>query len=367
MKLLVLKETANNEKRVALTPDCVKKYKNMGFDVFIEKNAGLAAQYDDQSYIEQGANVSNDIVSLIPSVDVVCCVQRPSDKTLKRIKKPACLIGLLQANKEDCEHFKAINAFSMELIPRITRAQSMDVLSSQANLAGYKAVIDAVGQYNHVIPMMMTAAGMIHPAKVLILGAGVAGLQAIATAKRLGAIVYAFDVRASVKEQVESLSAEFIQVQDDVDHETKGGYAKEMSDDYKQKQAQLIDEYAKKCNIVITTALIPNKKAPILIKAQTVKAMKTGAVIVDLASASGGNCELSKNEEVIDINGVTIIGSSNLASRLAPTASRLYANNCLQFINLLVNDNTIIIDDTDEIINNTHISFDSTIKEASKC
>ena len=363
MKLLVLKEKAVDEQRVALTPDCVKKYIALGIEVYVQSNAGINAEFDNDLYLKQGAKIIDDIVDFLPTADLVCCISRPPEEIIKSLKEQSCLIGMLQAKKEDHDTFNHVNAFSLELIPRITRAQSMDVLSSQANLAGYKAVIEAACYYKHVIPMMMTAAGMIHPAKVLILGAGVAGLQAIATAKRLGAIVYAFDVRASVKEQVESLGPEFIQVEHDEDAETQSGYAREMSEAYKTKQAKLIDGYAKKCNIVITTALIPNKKAPILITSQTVETMTTGSVIVDLASGSGGNCELSVDNKNTKIGGVNIIGNSNLASKLAPTASRLYANNCYQFIKLLIKDKTIFINFDDEIIKATHVSTKKIPKE----
>ena len=275
---------------------------------------------------------------LLTQANVLLCVNEPSPTNIEGLAQKSLLIGHIDNNPEipliqwALEH--QITVLSMNLIPRLSRAQSMDSLSSQANLAGYRAVLEAVNTYQRAIPMMMTAAGMIQPAKILILGAGVAGLQAIATAKRLGGVIYAFDVRRAAKEQVESLGAEFIEVAQEQDAETKGGYASEMSEEYKKLQAELIDQYAKIADIIVSTALIPGRPAPILLRKETVDQMKPGSVIVDLATSRGGNCEVSEQDKTVRYNGVTIIGNSNMAGLVPATASELYANNLVHLINL---------------------------------
>lgn len=338
MMITTLSE-GNQETRVAITPHTAKQYIKLGFEVAIEHNAGLAAGFADKDYEAQGVKIIANKKSLLKETQIFLCVNEPEPKSLAGLPREALVIGpmdneadgaLIRWGKEN-----KLTLLSMNLIPRLSRAQSMDSLSSQANLAGYRAVLEAVNHFHRVVPMMMTAAGMIQPAKVLILGAGVAGLQAIATAKRLGAVVYAFDVRRAAKEQVESLGAEFIEVSQDQDSETAGGYASETSDEYKALQAKLIDQYAQLADIVISTALIPGRKAPVLVQKSTVDQMKPGSVIVDLATARGGNCEVSQCDKIIKHGEVTIIGFSNLAGLVPTTASELYANNLLHLLNLL--------------------------------
>jgi NAD(P) transhydrogenase subunit alpha len=344
----------NPETRVAITPNTAKQFIKSGLDVAVEENAGLASGFANKDYEQAGAQVL-DKKSIINQVHILLCINEPKPKELIGLAKNTLIIGHID-NEEQSALLQwaleqEISLFSMNLIPRISRAQNMDSLSSQANLAGYRAVLEAVTQYNRAVPMMMTAAGMIQPAKVLILGAGVAGLQAIATAKRLGAVVYAFDVRRAAKEQVESLGAEFIEVSQDQDSETKGGYASEVSEEYRKKQAELIDNYARLADITITTALIPGKKAPVLLYKNTVEHMKPGSVIVDLATSRGGNCELSVAEKTIRHNEVTLIGLSNMAGRVPATASDLYSNNLLHLINhLLSSSSEIQLNPKDEII-----------------
>ncbi|KTD63477.1 Re/Si-specific NAD(P)(+) transhydrogenase subunit alpha [Legionella spiritensis] len=338
MIIAVLNESANDT-RVAMTPNMVKHYLKLGLKVQCEKNAGIASGFTDKSYEEAGAAIVKDRKQLLQQADILACVQAPDPKDLDELKSQALLIAPLD-NEPDSPLIKwcmkqSISAFSMNLVPRITRAQGMDSLSSQANLAGYRAVLEAVCHFKRAIPMMMTAAGMIHPAKILILGAGVAGLQAIATAKRLGGVIYAFDVRRAAKEQVESLGAEFIEVEMEEDSETSGGYAKEMSEDYKRQQSELIAKYVAQSDIVVTTALIPGRQAPLLITKTMVETMKPGSVIVDLATSRGGNCELSQCDKVALHNEVTIIGYSNMAGFIPATASELYANNILNLVKTL--------------------------------
>lgn len=330
----------DNETRVAITPNAAKHYIKSGFEVLVEKNAGLKAGFRDQDYEQVGVQISDDKKNILKKVSILLCINEPDPKDLEGLQADAFVIGHIDKDEQSqlvswCKENK-ITLISMNLIPRISRAQSMDSLSSQANLAGYRAVLEACNQFHRAIPMMMTAAGMIQPAKVLILGAGVAGLQAIATAKRLGAVVYAFDVRRAAKEQVESLGAEFIEVSSDQDSETKGGYASEVSEEYKKMQAELIDKYAKLSDIVISTALIPGRKAPILLYKKTIEQMKPGSVVVDLATSRGGNCELSVADKTIKHEEITLIGLSNLAGLVPTTASDLYANNLVHLINLLV-------------------------------
>jgi NAD(P) transhydrogenase subunit alpha len=345
---------ASNESRVAITPNSAKHFIKSGFEVAVEKNAGLAAGFQDKDYEQLGVTIYTK-KKILEKTNILLDINEPNPKNLEGLAPGSLLISHIDNDPESkliswCKK-KQITLFSMNLIPRISRAQSLDSLSSQANLAGYRAVLEACTQFQRAIPMMMTAAGMIHPAKVLVLGAGVAGLQAIATAKRLGAVVYAFDVRRAAKEQVESLGAEFIEVTQNEDSETKGGYASEVSDEYKKLQAELIDQYAKLADIVISTALIPGRKAPILVYKKTVEQMKPGSIVVDLATSRGGNCELSVVDKIIKHQAVTIIGLSNLAGLIPTTASELYANNLVHLINLLApNPPEIKLNPQDEII-----------------
>jgi NAD(P) transhydrogenase subunit alpha len=369
MKLGIIKEKTPHEKRVALTPDVVEAYIKLGLSIEIEAGAGVEAGFADELYTKAGAKVTKNAASILKSSDIILRVQAPKNTEITAMKPSSLLVGLLGGISDTGLikklAAKKISAFSMELIPRITRAQSMDVLSSQSNLAGYRAVIDAIAEFPKAIPMMITAAGRINPANVLVLGAGVAGLQAIATAKRMGAVVSAFDVRPAAREQVESLGASFVEVasQETAGAETAGGYAKEMSEEYKKKQSKLIHDTLKNQDIVICTALIPGRTAPVLITEKMVKDMKAGSVIVDLAVASGGNCETSQSERVVKKHGVTIIGHTNMPSRVAPDASRLYAKNVLNFVSLLINTklNKIKLDFEDQIIQNALLTHDGKI------
>lgn len=340
MKLLVLKETAANENRVALTPDLLAKYQKAGIEVFVEEGAGKKSSIADSLYKEKGATIVCELEEFLPEVDAIISVQK-IDIDLKKVKKGVIFIALMNPHFQKDQITKLAKAdvvsFSLELLPRTSRAQSMDVLSSQSNLAGYRAVIDATHELPKCIPMLMTAAGTISAAKFMILGAGVAGLQAIATAKRLGAIVCAFDVRAAAKEQVQSLGAKFIEVKADEDQENDGVYAKEVSEEYKKRQEQLLKDTIKTQDVVITTALIPGKKAPILIDESMVKEMKPGSLIIDLAAVNGGNCALTKLNKTSQSNGVKIIGHENFPSRVATDASKLLAKNIFNFFELLVN------------------------------
>lgn len=358
LKIAIPKETAAHEKRVAASADTVKKLTSMGFEVCVETQAGENAAITDAIFKEAGATISKTAASTLKGAKLVLRVQAPSVSELKDHEKGSLLICTMAPHKNNDVIVKCaaggVNAFAMELVPRISRAQSMDVLSSQSNLAGYKAVLDACEYYPRAFPMMMTAAGTVPPAKTFVMGAGVAGLQAIATARRLGAVVSATDVRPAAKEQVESLGASFVAVEDDEfkEAETAGGYAKEMSDAYKKKQAALVAEHIAKQDIVITTALIPGRPAPKLISADMVKSMAPGSVIVDLAAETGGNCELTEAGKVVVKHGVTIIGHINVPSRLASDASALYAKNLLNLINLIFDKDskTIEVDWSDEII-----------------
>ncbi len=361
MKLLVLKETNSNEARVALTPDLVSKYQKLGFEIFLEKGAGGKAGISDEAYSKAGVQIVQDIEQVLPSVDVIASVQR-NEINLSAVKKGAVFVGMLNPHFQKEKVVQLIDAgissFALELAPRITRAQSMDVLSSQSNLAGYVAVINAVSQMQKCVPMMMTAAGTVGAARFMILGAGVAGLQAIATAKRLGGIVCAFDVRAAAKEQVQSLGAKFIEVKSNESAETKSGYARETSDEYKKLQEKLIFDTIANQDVVISTALIPGKKAPILISEEMVKNMKAGSIIVDLAAVNGGNCALTKVGEIAKIHGVTIIGHENFASLVSTDASNLYAKNIFNFLELLVDKEkqSLAINFEDEIIKATFVT-----------
>lgn len=362
MKLAVGKETLANESRVAASPETVRKLISLGFEVFVEKGAGSASSMTDDAYAQVGAKVV--AANVYDGADVVLRVRQPSAPEISGMKTGAVLISLLSPHreKETLQKLAAqgITAFSMELVPRITRAQTMDVLSSQANLAGYRAVLEAAHVFGRGFPLMMTAAGTVPPAKVFIMGAGVAGLQAIATARRLGASVSATDVRPVAKEQVQSLGASFVMVENEETKaaETSGGYAKEMSDDYKRQQAALIADTIKKQDIVITTALIPGRKAPVLVTEEMVRSMKPGSVIVDLAVEQGGNVALSKINEVTDIGGVKVVGYANLPSRIASDASALYARNLLNFLTPLVDKETkmLKINREDEIVKATMLT-----------
>ena len=364
MKLAVLKERREGEARVAATPDTVKKFKGLGLEIVVETNAGAAARMSDGDYTAAGAMIAPDAASALIDAAVVLKVRAPESDEVPLFKRGSVLVALLApySDKEGAAKLaqQGVDAFAMELLPRISRAQSMDVLSSQANLAGYKAVIDAAAEFGRAMPMMMTAAGTIAPARVLVMGAGVAGLQAIATARRLGAIVSATDVRPATKEQVESLGATFVAVIDDEfkQAQTSAGYAKEMSKEYQAKQAALIADTIKKQDIVITTALVPGRKAPVLVTEEMVTSMKAGSVIVDLAAEQGGNCALTKPGEVVETHGVIIMGYTNLASRLAVDTSGLYARNLFNFVSLIVDKKTgnLAVDWEDEIIKGSAIT-----------
>jgi len=370
MRIAVAREADPAEDRVAATPETVKKMKALGADVTVEPGAGIKSGIPDADFTAAGAAVSRDAVK---GADVVLRVRRPNASELAACRKGALVIAIMDPYGNEAA-LKAmadagVTAFAMELMPRITRAQVMDVLSSQANLAGYRAVIDAAAEYGRALPMMMTAAGTIPAAKIFVMGAGVAGLQAIATARRLGAIVTATDVRPAAKEQVESLGAKFIAVEDDEfkQAETKAGYAKEMSKDYQAKQAALVAEHVKKQDIVITTALIPGRPAPRLVSKDMVWSMRPGSVIIDLAVERGGNCELAKPGEVIETNGVKIVGHLNVAGRIAASASSLYAKNLYAFMEILVDKQTktLAVKWDDEIVKATALTRDGAVTHPS--
>ena len=356
MKIGSINENRDIEQRIAITPEVIKKYKSIGLEVCLSKNYGVHLGINDKVYENEGAVILKSEEEVISISSAILQMNILNDTNLNKLNKSQILIGVLDpySNKEK---LKNINSFSLELLPRITRAQSMDILSSQANLAGYKAVIDSFAYFQKAIPMMMTAAGTISAAKVLVVGAGVAGLQAIATAKRMGAIVYATDVRSASKEQVESLGGKFLSVEGAENLETSGGYAKEASEDFKKKQEELLKETLKKIDIVICTALIPGKKAPIIIKNEMINVMQSGSVIYDLAAAQGGNSELTKVDEIIDNNGVKIMGEKNILNKLPVSASNLYAKNMFNFVNNLFDKEkkTFEINSDDEIIVNTRV------------
>jgi NAD(P) transhydrogenase subunit alpha len=375
MKISVAKERRADERRVAASPDTAKRLVGMGHEVVVEAGAGAGASFGDAAYEAAGASIAPDAAAALGAGDIVLKVQRPlragegALDELALIKRGAVLIALLQPlqRRDDVEAYAkaGIAAFAMELVPRITRAQSMDVLSSQANLAGYKAVLDAAGEFGRAMPMMMTAAGTIAPARVLVMGTGVAGLQAIATARRLGGVVSATDVRLAAKEQVESLGATFLVVDLEAMKamETAGGYAKEMGEDFARRQREHVTEALKKTDIVICTALIPGRKAPVLITREMVAVMRPGSVIVDLAVEQGGNVDGSElGKTVTSPNGVAIIGHANVPSRIAVDASQLYAKNLLAFLALLVDkDKSLKIDTADEIVKATLLTRDGKI------
>ncbi len=362
MKIAIPTETERDETRVAATPATVKEYVKAGHVVTVQKGAGEKSFIPDAEYEEAGASIAADAAATVREADIVLTVRRPEESLLSDMKEGAALIGMLDPWREggffDRLNERKITAFSMELIPRITRAQAMDVLSSQASLAGYRAVIEAHQPFPRIFPLMMTAAGSIPPAKVFVMGAGVAGLQAIATAHRLGAAVSATDVRPEAGEQVRSLGGEFIFLEE-LAAAGEGGYAKELTEEQKKKQAALVAEHIRDMDIVITTALIPGRPAPKLISREMVESMKPGAIIVDLATARGGNCELSRPNEVVEHKGVTIIGYTNMAGRVPKDASAMYANNLRNFLKLLVDeDGALKVDVEDEIIAGTLLTRD---------
>ncbi len=332
-------ENKNIEKRVAITPDIIKKYLSLGLKVHLCENYASHLGIADDEYEAEGAKIFKDENEILSNANAILQLNILSQQNLNKLQKNQILVGVLNpfTHHEKLKELvsKNIKCFSLELLPRITRAQSMDILSSQANLAGYKAVIDSFAYFQKAIPMMMTAAGTISAAKVLVVGAGVAGLQAIATAKRMGAIVFATDVRLASKEQVESLGGKFLTVEGSENLETEGGYAKETTDEFKQKQEDLLKETLKKIDIVICTALIPGKKAPIIIKKEMIDEMQAGTVVYDLAASQGGNSEMTKVDEVININGVKIMGEANILNKLPVSASNLYAKNIFNFVNNL--------------------------------
>jgi NAD(P) transhydrogenase subunit alpha len=370
MKIAVLKESRPFENRVSATPDTVKKFIKLGLSVSVEKGAGLKADISDAAYIEAGASIEEDLSKLLSTADIVIKVQNPihgngqKRDELSTMKNGAALVGLLAplSFPEDISAYaeKGITSFALELLPRITRAQTMDALSSQSNLAGYRAVIDAANEYNRAFPMMMTAAGTIRPAHVLVLGAGVAGLQSIATAKRLGAVVTAFDVRQAAREEAKSLGAAVVEIGEDEHHSAQAatGYAREMSDEYKKRQLAKIGESLKSQDIVICTALIPGRPAPVLINEEMRRNLKPGSVVVDLSVSQGGNCAGSEEGKVVEIDGVKIIGFANFPARIATDASSLYARNLLNFLTPMIDveNGKLTINSEDEIVRDTMLT-----------
>ena len=369
MKISIPKENRKGETRVAASPEVVRKFVSMGFSVTIESGAGLNAGFTDETFKDAGAEIAADTKSTLENADLVFKIQRlmTSNDSMNEIsmcKKDSMILSHMSAlsTKKDSEEYAkaSLTTFAMDLMPRISRAQSMDVLSSQSNLSGYQAVIKGADNFNSAFPMMMTAAGTVAPAKVFIMGVGVAGLQAIATAKRMGAIVTAYDVRAATKEQVESLGGKFLIVDEEAmkEAETSGGYAKEMTEEYKKKEQEVIKKHISDQDIVITTALIPGRPAPRLVTAEMVKSMRTGTVIVDLAAEMGGNCELTKRNEVFDADGVKIVGYDNLPGELPKDASTLFAKNLLNFLSPHFNSETkkLELDWEDETVKNTLVT-----------
>jgi len=361
MRIVSVLENQKIEKRIAITPDIAKKYIALGFEVVISEKYGEHLGFRDSDYKELGVEISNKETEILAKADIIVQLGLLSDENLLLLKENQNLIGVFNpyANKEKIENVakKKINIFSLEMLPRITRAQSMDILSSQANLAGYKAVIESFANFEKAIPMMMTAAGTIPAAKVLVVGAGVAGLQAIATAKRMGAVVFATDVRMASKEQVESLGGKFLSVEGSENLETEDGYAKEASDEFKKKQEELLAETLKKIDIVICTALIPGKKAPLIIKEDMISNLKSGSIIYDLAAIQGGNAAFTEVDKIVVKNGVKIMGEKNILNKLPVSASNLYSKNVLNFVsNLYDKENKKInINLEDEIIKKTLI------------
>ena len=361
MHIVSILENQKIEQRIAITPEIAKKYISLGFKLSLSNGYGSHLGFNDENYKNLGVNLLDNENEILKNADLVIQLGLPEDEKLLLLKENQTLIGSLNTylNKEKLENLtkNKINCFSLELLPRITRAQSMDILSSQANLAGYKAVIEAFQAYERAIPMMMTAAGTIPAAKVLVVGAGVAGLQAIATAKRMGAVVFATDVRMASKEQVESLGGKFLTVEGAENLETEGGYAKEASDDFKKKQEELLSETLRKIDIIICTALVPGRKAPKIIKEEMFKNLQAGSVIYDLAAIQGGNTAFTEMNKVIEKNGVKILGEANILNKLPVSASNLYAKNVFNFISNLYDKekNKLNINLEDEIIEETLI------------
>ncbi|MCG2590874.1 Re/Si-specific NAD(P)(+) transhydrogenase subunit alpha [Rhodohalobacter sulfatireducens] len=357
----VCKETQENEKRVALTPEGAEKLISLGLEILIEKDAGVASSYTDEQYKEAGASIESDRSTILKKSELFLAVQAPDKETVKKLNEGTVLVSFIWPlqNAEYVELLKkqGLRAMAMDTIPRISRAQSMDALSSMSNIAGYKAALMGADHLDKYMPMMMTAAGTIRPAKVLVLGAGVAGLQAIATAKRLGAVVESFDIRPEVKEQVESLGATFVEVPlEEEETQSKGGYAKELSKSNQERQREVIHEHVKKSDIVITTALIPGKPAPLLVTRAMVEDMKPGSVVVDIAAEQGGNCEVTEPGETINHNGVLVAGPLNIPSSLAFHASKLYSKNLLSLLDLLIEEGKPNFNFEDEIILNATIT-----------
>lgn len=366
MKLAVPASTQPGETRVAIVPEVIAKLKKIGIDVIVQKDAGLQAGFPDDQYTSAGANLAADPAAMISQADIVVMIQPPNAQDISALRPESVLIAMLNplVNLEMVRDLarRDLTVFAMELIPRITRAQSMDVLSSMSSLAGYKAVLMGASQLGRIFPMMMTAAGTITPAKVLVLGAGVAGLQAIATARRLGAVVEAFDVRPVVKEQVESLGARFVVVDAPAeDAQDKGGYAKEMSEAYKQRQREVIAKHVRENDVVISTALIPGKPAPKLITADMVPHMRPGSVIVDLAAEAGGNCEYTQAGQTVIAHNVFIMGPANLPATVPYHASQLFARNVTSLLQHLVKNGAIQINTDDEITRDTLVSYHENI------
>ena len=359
MNIASISEDHSIEKRIAITPEIAKKYISLGFNLTLSNNYGAHLGFSDEDYKNLGVNFLGSEEEIIKSAEIVIQLGLPNEEKLSLLKENQTLIGSLNSilNKDKLDNLKSkkINCFSLELLPRITRAQSMDILSSQANLAGYKAVVEAFQSYERAIPMMMTAAGTIPAAKVLVVGAGVAGLQAIATAKRMGAVVFATDVRMASKEQVESLGGKFLTVEGSENLETEGGYAKETSDEFKKKQEKLLSETLKKIDIIICTALIPGREAPKIIKETMFKNLKPGSIIYDLAAVQGGNTVFTKVDKIVEKDGVKILGEANILNKLPVSASNLYAKNIFNFIsNLYDKENKKLnINLEDEIIDKT--------------
>ncbi|MFL4999929.1 MAG: Re/Si-specific NAD(P)(+) transhydrogenase subunit alpha [Xanthobacteraceae bacterium] len=369
MRIAIAREAGAGEARVAATPETVKRIKGLGADVVVQSGAGTGSGMLDAEYEAAGATIAKTLTDAVKDADVVLKVRRPTEAEAKNYKRGVLVIAIMDPFGNDAALAAlakaGLTAFEMELMPRITRAQVMDVLSSQANLAGYRAVVDAAAEYGRALPMMMTAAGTVPAARVFVMGAGVAGLQAIATARRLGAVVTATDVRPAAKEQVESLGAKFIAVEDEEfkQAETAAGYAREMSKEYQAKQAALVAEHIKKQDIVVTTALIPGRPAPRLISADMVRSMRPGSVIVDLALERGGNVELAKPDEVVNVNGVKIVGYVNVPGRLAASASSLYARNLYAFLEILIDKNAkaLAVNWDDEIVKATALTRDGAV------
>ncbi|GAA0570444.1 Re/Si-specific NAD(P)(+) transhydrogenase subunit alpha [Caenispirillum bisanense] len=374
MRIAIPKERREGELRVAASPDTVKKLVGLGFDVVVETGAGEGAAFTDEAFKEAGASIAATAAEAVGTADVIFKVQRPltageGTDEVAQYKEGTVLVCHLKALTEpavvEALAARKVTSFAMELMPRITRAQSMDILSSQNNLAGYRAVIEAASTFNRAMPMMMTAAGTVPPARVLIFGAGVAGLQAVATAKRMGAVVYATDVRPATKEQVQSLGGKFVVVDEAMEKEaeTAGGYAKEMPPEYFEKQKKVVGEHLTKADMVITTALIPGRRAPTLITAAQVATMKPGSVIVDLAAEAGGNCELTEPEKVVVKHGVTIVGHTNMPARLASDSSLLFAKNLLNFLTPQVNKDSKSLDFKwdDDLVKGTLVTRDGAV------